>query len=195
MYPVRIGGSLTVLREFTAADLDDILAIVGDDQVTRTLSFDSRTRDQAAAMLEGIIDRTQLEPRTEYYLAITLPEDNERQVAGFARLGLDGVRAAKLGYALTPGAQGHGYAADACRALIGFGFGSLGLHRVSAAIGPGNTASVRLVERLGFTPEGTIRDHVFTNGAWRDSLLYSVLEHEWPAERRRGAPYRSVMVS
>ena len=180
MYPVRISGDRTVLREFAVADLDGVLAVVGDDQVTRTLSFDSRTRDQAAAMLEGIIGRARLDPRTEYYLAVTVPDD-EHQVAGFARLGLDGVRAAKLGYALTPAAQGHGYAADACRALIEFGFASLGLHRISAAIGPDNAASIRVAERLGFTPEGTIRDHVHTNGAWRDSLLFSVLEHEWPA--------------
>jgi RimJ/RimL family protein N-acetyltransferase len=179
MYPVRIQGEITVLREFTGADLDGVAAVVGDDRVTRTLSFDSRTRDQAEAMLEGVLERARLEPRTEFYLAVTLPGD-EDQVLGFARLGLDGVKAAKLGYALTPGAQGRGYATDACRALAGFGFGELGLHRVSAAIGPGNEASVRVVERLGFAFEGTIRDHVYTNGAWRDSGLYSVLEHEWP---------------
>jgi RimJ/RimL family protein N-acetyltransferase len=180
MYPARIKGDLTVLREFTADDLDGVAVIIGDDRVTRTLSFDSRTRDEAAAMLKGVLERAQLEPRTEYYLAVTRPDD-ERQVIGFARLGLDGVKAAKLGVALKPSAQGRGYAADAARALTGFGFQSLGLHRISAAIGPGNTASVRLVERLGFTREGTIRDHVFTNEAWRDSDLYSVLEHEWPA--------------
>jgi len=180
MYPVKIRGELTVLREFTSGDLDGVLAIVGDDRVTRTLSFDSRTREQAAAMLEGILERARLDQRTEYYLAVTVPDD-EGQVAGFARLGLDGVKAAKLGYALAASTQGHGYAADACRALIGFGFTELGLHRISAAIGPGNEASVRAVKRLGFTYEGRIRDHVFTNGAWRDSDLYSVLEHEWPA--------------
>jgi [ribosomal protein S5]-alanine N-acetyltransferase len=179
MYPVRIQGKTTVLREFAAGDLDGVLAIVGDDRVTRTLSFNSRTRTEAAAMLEGILERARLDPRTEYYLAVTLPDDGD-QVAGFARLGLAGVKAAKLGYALTPTAQGHGYVTDACRALIGFGFGELGLHRISAAIGPGNAASVRVVERLGFTREGTIRDHVHTNGAWRDSDLYSVLEQEWP---------------
>ena len=104
MYPVRIQGEITVLREFTGADLDGVAAVVGDDRVTRTLSFDSRTRDQAEAMLEGVLERARLEPRTEFYLAVTLPGD-EDQVLGFARLGLDGVKAAKLGYALTPGAQ------------------------------------------------------------------------------------------
>lgn len=178
MHPVQISGNLTVLREFTAADLDGVLAIVGDPAVTRTLSFDPRTPDEAAAMLGGILSRAELEPRTEYYLAVTLP-GGERQVAGFGRLGLTGVKAAKLGYALTPWAQGHGYAADACQALIGFAFGSLGLHRVSAAIGPDNLPSIRLVKRLGFRHEGRIRDHVYTSGAWRDSELYSLLEHEW----------------
>lgn len=191
MYPARIPGSLTVLREFTGADLDGALAIVGDPVVTRTLSFDPRTRDEAAAMLDGILARAQLDPRTEYYMAITLP-GNEQQVAGFCRLALNGVNAAKLGCALAPWAQGHGYAADANRALIGFGFGSLGLHRISAAAGPDNLPSIRLLKRLGFQHEGRIRDHVHTGGAWRDSELYSLLEHEWdraasPSPRLPGA--------
>jgi RimJ/RimL family protein N-acetyltransferase len=60
-----------------------------------------------------------------------------------------------------------------------FGFTQLDLHRIQAACGPDNRASQRLLARLGFTPEGRMRDHVFTNGAWRDSLLYSVLVHGW----------------
>jgi ribosomal-protein-alanine N-acetyltransferase len=176
MYPVHLSGTRTVLREFRPDDLYDSLAIVGDDEVTRWLSFDSRDEDQAAAMLSGIIDRAQLQPRTEYYLAVTLPDQD--RVIGFARLGLDGVKAAKLGYAIRASEQGRGYATDAARVLIRFGFSELGLHRISAAIGPDNVPSIAMAERLGFTPEGCIRHHVFTNGAWRDSLLYSLLEHE-----------------
>ena len=41
-----------------------------------------------------------------------------------------------------------------------------------------------MLAKLGFTPEGRIRDHVFTNGAWRDSLLYSIIDHEWRTERQ-----------
>jgi RimJ/RimL family protein N-acetyltransferase len=186
MFPVRIEGKSTVLREFTADDVDGVLAVVGDDRITRWLSFDSRDRDQAAVMLTGILDRQHHDPRGEYYLAITLPA-SERDVIGFARLGFAGVKAGKLGYALIPTAQGHGYVTDACGALIGYGFGELGLHRISAAIGPDNVASVRVVERLGFTREGRIRDHVHTNGAWRDSTLWSVLEHEWTGDAGTGA--------
>jgi aminoglycoside 6'-N-acetyltransferase/ribosomal-protein-alanine N-acetyltransferase len=51
---------------------------------------------------------------------------------------------------------------------------------IRGAIRSDNTASLRIGERLGFTREGTIRDHGFTNGAWRDSDLYSILDYEWP---------------
>lgn len=178
MFPVRLEGENVVLRDFTEDDVDGVLAVVGDDRITRFLSFDSRTREQAQAMLDGVLNRQRAVPRSEYYMAIVLP-GAESQVIGFVRLGLDGVKAGKLGCALVPEAQGHGYAADASRTLISFGFSELGLHRISAAIGPDNKASLRLVERLGFTREGTIRDHVHTNGAWRDSVLFSILEDEW----------------
>jgi RimJ/RimL family protein N-acetyltransferase len=178
-YPIRIVGDQVVLREFALDDVADVLAIIGDDKVTAWLSFDSRNRDQAIAMIEGTLERAQQEPRTEYYLAVTKLDDN--RVIGFARIGFTGVKAGKLGYAIAAGEWGRGYATDAARALTNFAFTELSLHRISAAIGPENAASIAMVEKLGFTREGVLRDHVFTNNAWRDSILYSVLEHEWQA--------------
>ena len=177
MYPVELHGQLVTLREFASADLTDVLHIVGDDEVTSWLSFDSRSADEARTMLDGMLTRARQEPRAEYYLAVAAPAD--RAVIGFARLGLGGVQSAKLGFAIRRSAWGRGYATDAARTLITFGFGELGLHRISAAAGPANAASLAVLARLGMTYEGRIRDHVFTNGAWRDSLLYSALAGEW----------------
>lgn len=179
MHPVHLAGQRVTLREFGEHDVDQAATINGDDRVTRWLSFDSRTQEQTAALIAGSIERAQLQPRAEYYLAVVQPGDDT--VIGFARLGLDGVNAAKLGYAIHADYWGHGYATDACRAMLDFGFRQLNLHRISAAIGPENAASIAVVKHLGFRYEGTIRDHVFTNGAWRDSQLYSLLDHEWKA--------------
>ncbi|MGH3833396.1 MAG: GNAT family N-acetyltransferase [Pseudonocardiaceae bacterium] len=143
------------------------------------MSFDSRTREQQTQVLAGAIERAKHIPRTKYYLAVTTHTDE--QLIGFARLGLSGVRAAKLGFAIAAPHWGHGYALDAARTIIDFGFTTLRLHRISAAIGPDNAASIVIVTRLGFSEEGRLRDHVFTNGAWRDSILYSLLAHEWTA--------------
>ncbi len=179
MYPVQLEGSKVRLREFRRDDVDAALSLVGDDRVTRWLSFDSRTREQTADMIEGTIKRAQQDPRIEYYLAVVLPTD---ELVGFARLGLTGVQAAKLGYAIAADRWSQGYAVNATRTLVNFGFQTLKLHRVSAAIGPDNEPSIAVAKRLGMSYEGRLRDHVFTNGAWRDSLLYSVLMYEWKAK-------------
>ena len=169
-------GEATRLREFRQNDLDDYLAIVGDDRVTSWMSFDSRDREAAQRALTAIIERSQQEDRPDHLLAVTRLDDD--RLIGFARLGPTGVRAAHLGYAIAADHWGRGYATDASRTLVKFAFGELDLHRVSAAIGPENLASVAVVKRLGFSYEGRIRHHVFTNNAWRDSLLYSLLAAE-----------------
>lgn len=177
MYPVTIAGSRVTLREFEPGDLDPSMAIVGDDAVTRTLSFDSRSRDEQAARLADDIARARGSPRTDYYLAIT--RSGGGTLIGFVRLGLLAHRAGELGYALRRDCWGQGYAGEAARLMLDFAFSAAGLHRVQAACGPDNEPSRTLLERLGFQCEGQMRDHVFTNGAWRDSLLYAVLEQEW----------------
>jgi RimJ/RimL family protein N-acetyltransferase len=176
MHPISIPGRVITLRDMRSDDAADALAIVGDDRVTQWLSFDSRDQAAAVAMVEGTIQRAQINPRTEYYLAVT---DATDRMIGFARLGLTGHQAAKLGYAIGADHWGHGYATDAARTIVDYGFRTLKLHRITAAIGPDNAASITVAERLGMQYEGRLRDHVFTNSAWRDSLLYSILAQEW----------------
>jgi ribosomal-protein-alanine N-acetyltransferase len=175
MFPVYLRGSKVDLREFTLDDVDAAYRIVGDDAVTHWLSFASRSHTEAAKMVHAIVSNACAEERTEYYLAIDLDGD----LIGFIRLALSGVRAAKLGYAVRADQWGSGYATTAARMILNFAFHDLRLHRVSAAIGPDNRASVAVVKRLGFSYEGRIRDHVWTNNRWRDSLLYSLLDNEW----------------
>ncbi|MEU4162560.1 GNAT family protein [Actinoplanes sp. NPDC026670] len=175
MYPVELSGRVVQLREFRKEDAAASLCVVGDDRVTRWLSYDNRSEAEAEAMISGAMERAKLQPRNEYYLAVTADD----QFVGFCRLGFNGVKAAKLGYAIAADHWGHGYATDAAETLTNFGLTTLGLHRISAAIAPDNESSIAVALKLGMQYEGHIRHHVFTNGAWRDSLLYSVLADEW----------------
>ena len=59
-------------------------------------------------------------------------------------------RRAELGAALAPRSRGHGYAEEAARAVIRYGFDELGLHRVTADVDPRNEAALVLARRLGF---------------------------------------------
>jgi len=178
-YPLAIEGQRVGLRDFTPDDLDSTMAIVGDPRVTAYLSFDKKDRQEQERLLAAQVDGAKASPRTEYYLAVT--ESKTGQVVGFARLGVGAHASAKLGYAIRWQDWGKGFATEAADTLLRFGFETVGLHRVTAACGPDNLASRRVLDKLGFTVEGRLRDHVFTNGAWRDSLLYSILAHEYPA--------------
>jgi len=71
-----------------------------------------------------------------------------------------------------------GIGTEAAGALIRFGFEKLGLHRIIAKCDPMNMASWRVMEKTGMRREGRLRENVKIRGEWRDSLLYSILEHE-----------------
>jgi [ribosomal protein S5]-alanine N-acetyltransferase len=176
MHPVRLQGASVILRELRAGDIDGLAAILSDDRVTGWLSFDSRSRSEATGLLEGIVERSTQDPRTEYYLAIVQPPDDE--VLGLCRLALEGVQAATLGFAIQADRWGQGLATDAAATMIDFGFRALDLHRITATIEPTNQASLAIAKKLGMSYEGRLRDHDFAHGDWHDSLLFSVLAHD-----------------
>ena len=97
-------------------------------------------------------------------------------------------RSASLGYCLTDEAWGHGYATEAAGALLQWAFESLDLNRVQAEADTRNAASARVLEKLGFVREGTLREDCVVDGVVSDSWVYGLLEREWrpPSEPDAG---------
>jgi [ribosomal protein S5]-alanine N-acetyltransferase len=87
-------------------------------------------------------------------------------------------QAGSLGYWMGERYAGRGYMTAAVNALIPFAFSSLRLHRLEAACIPTNIASVRLLEKTGFTREGFAREYLCINGTWQDHLLYGLLKDD-----------------
>ena len=83
-----------------------------------------------------------------------------------------------LGYWMGAPHAGKGRMTRAVAAAVRFGFATLRLHRIEAACLPENTASQTLLERNGFQREGLARGYLRINGAWRDHLLYALVEPE-----------------
>lgn len=79
----------------------------------------------------------------------------------------------QIGYKLDPLYQHQGYATEALLTAVDIAAAELNLHRITAYVLPENQPSIRLLDRLGFTPEGTARDYAMINGAWRDHLQYA----------------------
>jgi ribosomal-protein-alanine N-acetyltransferase len=87
-------------------------------------------------------------------------------------------RRAEVGFLFARTHWGKGYAEEAMRAVIDFAFGPLGLERLWARCHFGNDASVKLLERLGFSFEGRLKAHVQRDGRPRDCLIYGLLKEK-----------------
>ncbi len=82
---------------------------------------------------------------------------------------------ASLGYWVGGRYTGRGYITAAVRAIVRYAFEDLDLHRVEAACQPDNIASRRVLEKAGFTYEGSARAYLKINGHWRDHLLFGIV--------------------
>lgn len=89
-------------------------------------------------------------------------------------------RRAEIGYAMTSEEfRDRGLMSEALKSIIDFGFKEMKLNRIEAHIGPGNIPSLKLIRNVGFTQEGLLRSHYNNNGIFEDSVVYSLLSHEY----------------
>jgi ribosomal-protein-alanine N-acetyltransferase len=83
--------------------------------------------------------------------------------------------AASLGYWMGEAFAGRGVMSEAVRLVMPLAFSGLALNRVEAACLPDNRASIRVLEKAGFRPEGQARAYLAIDGVWRDHLLFGLL--------------------
>jgi RimJ/RimL family protein N-acetyltransferase len=170
-----------VLRTLDAADASRFFSYRSDPRVGRFQSFRPKDPAESVSFIAGNTGGFGT-TGTWYQLGIYL----DGLLVG--DLGLHfleaGGRQCELGYTVAPDHQGKGYAREAVGALLGFLFDGLGTHRVMASVDPRNTASVALLEGLGFRKEGHFVKSVLVDGTWEDDLWYGLLDEEW---KRGGA--------
>ncbi len=87
-------------------------------------------------------------------------------------------QSARLGYWVGQRFARNGFARASVGAVTQFGFETLGLHRIEAAVQPDNTASIAVLESQNFTHEGSARGYLKINGQWRDHVIYAKLSSD-----------------
>jgi RimJ/RimL family protein N-acetyltransferase len=178
---MRITTARLVLREFVPGDWPEVLAFQRDPRYLRYYAWTDRSEAEVREFVQMFVSQQAERPRRRFQLAITLPDSGRL-------IGDCGIRRkpgneweADIGYELSPEHWGRGYATEATRALVDFGFRELGLRRISSWCIAGNAASARVLERLGLRQEGRLRENEYFKGRWWDTLLYGLLESEWRA--------------
>lgn len=92
-------------------------------------------------------------------------------------------QSAYIGYWIDEGQAGHGYMPEAVVLVLRYGFEELGLHRMQINIIPRNSASRRVVEKLGLREEGVAERYLEINGVWEDHLRFALTSEEWEIRR------------
>ena len=177
---IEITTERLALRPLTLADIDWFAEMRGDADIMRYIGR------------VGAVPRSVAEERLDRHLAcwaerglgmFGVREHGSETAIGWAGLQpLEGTDDIEVGYAFGKAAWGRGYATEAARALVGWGFDILGLSRIVAVAYEENTGSRRVMDKLGMRFEGM--RHVHST----ESVFYSVT----PEVFARATPLRAL---
>ncbi|MGH6909849.1 MAG: GNAT family N-acetyltransferase [Phenylobacterium sp.] len=178
-FPLRTERLL--LRAFTQADFDDVHAYAIDLDVVRFMDWGPNSLEDTQAFLDRSFAAQQRWPRPDVNLAIQHVADS--RVIGAIRLGVndEATRTGDVGYSLNSAYWRQGLGTEAARAMIGAGFGVLGLHRIWAECDVRNAGSYGIMEKLGMRREARFQQSKQARDGWSDRYLYAILADEWSA--------------
>ena len=178
--PLVVETPRLVLRPIAASDADALHPLAADPAVSRLLSWSAHTdREQT---------RTWIQSQVEALAAgtgITWTIEHERRAVGCIALSnitwtfrAWRIDRAELGYWLGPSVWGRGLMSEAALAATRWAFETLGLHKITIGCIEGNTASQRIIEKLGYRFLAIHEDDVWRDGKWWNHRRYEMTASE-----------------
>ncbi|WP_214021009.1 GNAT family N-acetyltransferase [Methanoculleus sp.] len=176
--PILVTDRL-LLRPFTLADAPEVQRLAGDYEIaSRTLEIPYPYPDGAAENWIAT-QRSGFEQGVHVVYAVARAREGDLVGAvGLVEVNRRHGRA-ELGYWVARPCRGRGYATEAARAMIEYGFSILELHRIYAMHLSRNPASGRVMEKCGMVHEAHLREHDRKRGTFEDVDVWGVLHDEW----------------
>jgi [ribosomal protein S5]-alanine N-acetyltransferase len=172
-----------VLRPYSLADANRVQEMCGDWAVAATALNLPHPYPDGAAEQWISTHADNFRQGTVVTLAITLKPDGP--VVGSVGLTVNQRhKRGELGYMVAKEYWNRGYCTEAAKALTGYGLSVLGLNRIQAMHFPRNSASGRVMQKLGMTREGLLRQYVCNRGTFEDLVVYSIIRQEFEAAGR-----------
>jgi [ribosomal protein S5]-alanine N-acetyltransferase len=167
-----------LLRPFTEADTDAIYALMSNAYVLRY--WDDPPWNERAQAERFIANCKKMEQEGSG-VRLAIERNTDHMFIGWCSLMKwdPAYRSAMIGYCLAEKAWGQGFATEATGAVLQWAFGTLDLNRVQSGADTRNKASERVLEKLGFVREGTLREDCIVNGEVSDTSVYGLLRREW----------------
>ncbi len=178
--PAEIRWGTILLRPWSAADADDVLAAASDPEIALWNGSRVRTLADAAEWVAGRADWSGGD-----HVSLAVVDALDGALVGSVSLHqIDREQGdAEIGYWTAPGARGRGVASAAVTALCRWAFLQLPIDRIELAHAVENAASARVAEKAGFTQEGRLRQsYRYGDGRKHDELLWSLLRSDLPID-------------
>lgn len=174
-----------ILRRFTYDDADDVLNIWASKPEIQYMYSEPlyTTMDEVIRLLDKFISA--YENSNTYRWAI-IEKKSQKCVGQIAFYLVDTKNHfAEIEYCIGTDFQRKGYMTEAVKAIIKYGFEKIKLHKIQISTKSFNIPSKRVIEKCGFTYEGTLRDYFYFEGEYVDRLYFSMLDSEYMKENER----------
>ena len=168
------------LREVLLTDLQaihELLSLKETDQFN-TLGI-PKTIENTAEWVLGWTEEKKATPRNYYTFSVELTADRSFIGLLALHLGATNYKKGKIWLKLHSNHWNKGYATEAAGELLQFGFKQLQLHRIEAGCAVENTASKRVLEKLGMVQEGLFRANLSIRGEWIDNYEFAILDTDF----------------
>ncbi len=172
-----------ILRPFEPGDLGALHVIHADEAVARYLYNNPRSLDEVRALLHRKIGQAAVSGEGDGLNAAVIVRGTEQLVGEVSLLWTSQThRQGEVGFIVHPAHQGNGYAAEAARPLLSFGFEVLGMHRIVGRTEARNASSARVLQKLGMRQEAHLIENEWVKNEWQSEFVFAILADEW-AER------------
>lgn len=169
-----------VLRPFAEDDVTWFHAIRSQPEVVRYLYGEPLTFEEARQKVAQLAASRSFSAEDDWFSAVIVLRDSGDAVGDVAFHWVsEQHRTGEVGFTLDPAHQGRGYATEAARAMLAWGFGAFGLHRIIGRTEARNAASARVLEKLGMRREAHLVENEWVKGEWQSELVYAILDREW----------------
>lgn len=177
-FPALITDRL-ILRPMSIEDAPALFRIWSDPEVTKYLNITAFTDiEQAREMIE-LLNRLAIEQKAIRWTIFVKETNHPIGSCGYNTwIKEEGYRG-EIGYDLDLKYWGRGIMSEALHALIKIGFNTMGFNRIEALVEPENISSTKLLKKIGFCEEGTLRDYQFNKEKFTDLTIYSLLKREY----------------
>ena len=168
-----------ILRKFHYADNEAMRKYwVSDEEIQSLYSEPVYTTEEE---VKGLLDKyISAYEREDYYRWAIIDKESQECIGQIAYFLVDSRNHfAEIEYCIGSAFQRRGLATEATKALITFGFDEMNLHKVQICTKTINAPSKRVIEKCGFTYEGTLRDYFYMDGQYVGRLYFSILKDEW----------------